>query len=142
MKSNDKSPLQMKIFPLFTIAGWLIIVAAFIIGAFFLAPTTANYLGGHSKAVRDAAESGSVLLGQLQFIAATPIWLLPFTFVGVASFITGIALAFSTIPDLIKQRGDHLAAALPHLNEVASSARPIAYEPDRKAGNRALSPGD
>lgn len=128
--SLSGTPIQLKIFPLFTIAGWLLILTVFIIGAFFLAPTTANYLGAHAKAARDAAEGGSAILNQLQFIVATPMWLVPLVFVGIASFVTGIAIEFSTIPNLIRQRGNHLTAALPLLLH-----RPVASSPQSSTEN-------
>jgi len=106
---------QMRAFPLFTLLGWVLILASFLIGLFVLAPTAAGYWGGDSKAVRDAAEAGSALIGQLQTLTVTPRWLEPLTFLGVASFMTGIALEFSTIPGLLKVRGQVMSAAFPLL---------------------------
>ncbi len=104
---------QLKVFPLFTLLGWALILLSFLIGLFVLAPTAAGYWGGNSKAVRDAAEAGSALLGQLQTLGVTPRWLEPLTFVGVASFMLGIALEFSTIPAILKNRGQVMSAAFP-----------------------------
>ncbi len=104
---------QLKVFALFTLLGWVLILVSFLIGLFGLAPTAAAYWGGNSKAVRDAAEAGSTLLGQLQTLGVTPRWLEPLTFVGVASFMLGIALEFSTIPAILKNRGQVMSAAFP-----------------------------
>ncbi len=106
---------QMRAFPLFSLLGWVLILASFLIGLFVLAATASGYWGGNSKAVRDAAEAGSALIGQLQTLTVIPRWLEPLTFLGVASFITGIALEFSTIPGLLKNRGSVLSAAFPLL---------------------------
>ena len=104
---------QMKVFPLFTLLGWVLILASFLIGLFVLAATAAGYWGGNAKAVRDAAEAGSALLSQLQSLTVTPRWLEPLTFLGVASFMTGIALEFATIPRLLQNRGQVMSAAFP-----------------------------
>ena len=104
---------QMKAFPLFTLLGWVLILISFLIGLVVLSTTAAGYWGGNAKAVRDAAEAGSALLGQLQTLTVTPRWLEPLTFLGVASFMTGIALQFSTIPAILKNRGQVMSACFP-----------------------------
>jgi len=104
---------QMKAFPLFTLLGWVLILISFLIGLVVLSATAASYWGGNAKAVRDAAEAGSALLGQLQTLTVTPRWLEPLTFLGVASFMTGIALEFSTIPAILKNRGQVMSVSFP-----------------------------
>jgi hypothetical protein len=104
---------QMKVYPLFSALGWVLIVVSLIIGVFVLAPTAADYWGGNAKAVRDAADAGSSLIGQLGTLAATPRWLEPLTFLGVAAFMVGIALEFSTIPHVLKNRGWVMSACFP-----------------------------
>ncbi|MDK1030005.1 MAG: hypothetical protein QGM50_04420 [Anaerolineae bacterium] len=115
MKTNEKSVWQLRVFPLFTLLGWILIAVSFLIGLFVLAPTASSYLGGNAKVVRDAAEAGSLLLGQLGTLSAIPRWLTPLTFLGVASFMVGIALEFSSIPALLKNRGQVLSACFPYL---------------------------
>ena len=104
---------QLRVFPLFTLLGWVLILVSFLIGLFVLAPAAASYWGGNAKAVRDAADAGSALLGQLQTLNVIPRWLEPLTFLGVASFMLGIALEFSTIPSLLRNRGQVLSATFP-----------------------------
>lgn len=104
---------QLKVFPLFTLLGWVLVGASFLIGLFVLSATAVNYWGGNAKVVRDAAEAGSALIGQLQTLTVTPRWLEPLTFLGVAAFMTGIALEFSTIPNLLKNRGQVMSACFP-----------------------------
>jgi hypothetical protein len=108
---------QMKAFPLFTLLGWAFILTAFVVGLFVMTPTAASYWGGSAKAVRDAAEVGSALLGQLGTLTTTPRWLEPLAFLGVASFMVGIALEFSTIPTLLKNRGAVMSACFPYLKK-------------------------
>ncbi len=108
---------QLKAFPFFTLLGWIFIMTALVVGLFVLTPTAASYWGGNAKAVRDGAEIGSVLLGQLGTLTTTPRWLEPLAFLGVASFMVGIALEFSTIPALLKNRGAVLSACFPYLKK-------------------------
>ena len=73
----------------------------------------ASYWGSNAKAVRDGAEVGSVLLSQLTTLAWWPKLLLPLTFLGVASFMLGIALQFAAIPGILDHRTDVLVKAVP-----------------------------
>jgi hypothetical protein len=117
MKSvqTPTSAWQMKVFPIFTLVGWILILLSLVIGAIVMAPTAAGYWGGNAKAVRDTAEAGSILLGQLGTLTTIPRWLAPLTFLGVASFMVGIALEFSSIPALLKNRGQVMSACLPYI---------------------------
>jgi hypothetical protein len=110
-------PWQLKVFPFFTLLGWLFISAALIVGLFVLTPTTVDYLSGNSKAVRDAAEFGTPLLAQLKTITTIPRWLEPLAFLGVASFMVGIALEFSSIPAILQNRGEVMKVCFPLLRE-------------------------
>lgn len=110
-----KFGMQMKIFPIFTLLGWVLILVSLVIGLTVLAPTAASYFGDNAKATRDAATVGSDLLGQLETLKSTPAWLKPLTFLGVAAFMTGIALEFSTIPNLLKNRGEVMSLCFPLL---------------------------
>lgn len=115
MNTNQTPAWQLKVFPLLTVLGWILIIASFLIGLLLLTSTASGYWGGNAKAIRDAAEVGSILLGQLGILATTPRWLEPLTFVGVASFMVGIALAFSSIPALLKYRGQIMSACFPYI---------------------------
>ncbi len=106
---------QMKLFPVLTLLGWVLIGTSFVIGLFVLTPTAASYWGGNAKAARDAAVAGSVLLGQQGTLTTIPRWLVPLTFLGAASFIVGIALEFSSIPALLKNRGQVMSACFPYI---------------------------
>jgi hypothetical protein len=114
------TPYQLKLFPILTILGWILIMLALIIGLVVLTPTAVNYFGANSKEVRDAAEAGSQLLSQISILASIPLWLEPLTFLGVAFFICGIALEFSVIPSLVKMRGDAMAKAFPLIVKLGS----------------------
>lgn len=104
---------QLRVYPWISALGWILIGVSFIIGLFVLAPASLDYWGGNAKAVRDAAGAGSVLLDQLETLSVTPRWLEPLTFLGVASFMLGIALEFSSIPSILKNRGEVMRACFP-----------------------------
>ena len=106
---------QARAYRLFTLLGWTLILVSFIIGAFTLAPLAADYFGGNAKAARDAAAAGSGLVSQLAQLSSTGRWLEPLTFVGVSSFMVGIALEFSMIPNLLNNRGEVMKACFPLL---------------------------
>ncbi len=108
---------QMILVPIFTLIGWILIAVVFLIGLFVMAPTAANYFGASAKAARDTAEVGSPLLEQLTTLATMGRWLEPLAFVGVACFMVGIALAFSSIPALLKNRGAVMSACFPYIAE-------------------------
>jgi hypothetical protein len=108
-----KPAWQLRVYPLFSLLGWVLIGLSFIIGLVVLAPTASSYWGGNAKTVRDAAEVGSSVLGQLQTLNETSRWLEPLTFLGVASFMVGIALEFSSIPNILKNRGHVMSACFP-----------------------------
>ena len=103
----------LKVFPLFTIMGWLLIGFSIIIAVIVLGPTGAAYWGDNAKATRDAATLGSSLLGDLAVLSAWPKILAPLTFLGVAFFMVGIALEFAAIPGILDRRMKVLKEALP-----------------------------
>ena len=121
--ATPKSPWQLKAFPIFSVLGWVLIGLSFLIGLLVLTPTAMAYWGGSAKAVRDAAEAGTVLLGQLALLATVPRWLVPLAFVGVASFMVGIALEFSSIPALLKNRGQVMSACFPYLANTRNESQ-------------------
>ena len=102
----------LKLFPLFTILGWVLIGFSILVLVTVLAPTAAAYWGANAKATRDAAEVGSVLLGQLTTLAWWPKLLPPLLFLGAASFMVGIAMEFAAIPDILDRRTDILTRAV------------------------------
>ena len=73
----------------------------------------------NSKAVRDVASEG--LLSQVGSIEAVKLWVLPFAFVGVATFLLGFGLAFANILRNIRLRGDTMAAVLPAVKQSKST---------------------
>ena len=101
----------------------MIEMAAFIIGI-ALGISYADYWS-NSKAVRDAAAPGGPdagVLSQIGTITAVEAWLVPFKFVGLAMFFSGIAAALATIIKSLQLRGDAFAAAFPIALGTGSSS--------------------
>ena len=109
----DRETKGLKAFPLLTLFGWLTIMISVLIGILILSPTAVSYWGGNAKTVRDAAEIGSPLLSQLTTIRWWPKFLIPLAILGIAAFMTGIALEFAAIPGIIDRRTAVLKQALP-----------------------------
>lgn len=109
----DRETKGLKLFPLLTLMGWVLIGFSILISIFVLSPTGASYWGENAKAARDAAAVGSSLLGSLTTLAWWPKLLLPLTIFGIASFMVGIAMEFAAIPDILQRRIDVLKRAVP-----------------------------
>jgi hypothetical protein len=109
----EKETTGLKVFPIFSVLGWALIGFAIIIGVAVLGPTGSAYFGSNAKVARDAAVIGDSLLGDLTLISSWPFILAPLTFLGVASFMVGIALGFAAIPGILDRRIEVLKKALP-----------------------------
>ena len=75
--------------------GAMRIMVALIVGI-IRADTLADIFAS-DKAVRERAAAGSSLLGDQGRVAALQAWVLPFIFLSLASFISGIAIEFWAI---------------------------------------------
>ena len=109
----ERETTGLKVFPVFTVMGAALIGFSILVSVIVLAPTAAAYWGENAKAARDAAGAGSALLGQLTTLGWWPKLLLPLTFLGVASFMLGIALEFAAIPGILDRRIQVLKQAVP-----------------------------
>jgi len=115
-KSNQTKKIwQLRFYPLLSLIGWMLVMLAVVVGLLVLSPTAADYFGSNAKVLRDGAEAGSALQGQLSLLRSTPRWLEPALFVGVAAFMVGIEMAFSSIPALLKNRGEIMSLCFPIL---------------------------
>jgi len=113
LQKLNRETRGLKLFPLFTLVGWLLAGFAIVIWAAVFSPTAVSYWGGNAKAARDAAEIGSVLVASLSNLAFWSKFLPPLVFLGVASFMAGIALEFHAIPRILDRRIDVLKQAVP-----------------------------
>ena len=78
----ERETTGLKVFPLFTLVGWILIGFSLLVLVTVLAPTGASYWGANAKVTRDAAEVGSVLLAQLATLAWWPKLIPPLLFYG------------------------------------------------------------
>jgi hypothetical protein len=113
LSKMDRETTGLKLFPLFSLMGWILIGFSILVGVLLLSPTAASYWAGNAKAVRDAAEVGTPLLGALTTLAWWPKLLIPLIFLGVASFMLGIAMEFAAIPGILDRRIELLTQAVP-----------------------------
>jgi len=110
---SGKGAPQIKIAGGIWVVGFMIIMTASVLWV-VLAVIAGDYYSS-SKSIRDAAESGSGLLSQLATIQGIKGWLLPFSFLGVATYLLGFGFAFSNILQNVRLRGNTMAASLPEL---------------------------
>ena len=103
----------LKLFPVFAALSWVLIMVAVVTWLAVLGPTASSYWGGNAKEIRDAAEIGSGLLGQLTVLTSVPKWLVPLVFVAIASFMLCIAALFAAIPAILDRRIAGLKMAVP-----------------------------
>ena len=112
--------------PYIKIAGGLWLAAFMIIMVAAIAWITLAVMTGdffsNSKAVRDAAEAGSGILSQQGSIEAVKDWVVPFAFLGFATFIAGFGFAFVNILQNVRLRGNTMAAVLPALKQRRDAA--------------------
>ncbi len=113
------------------LAGLMIEMTAFIIGI-ALGISYADYWG-NSKEIRDAASptNNPGILSQLGTIVAVEAWLVPFKFIGLSMFFSGIAVTLATIVKTMQLRGDAFAAAFP----IALGMGPGSSSTDADGGN-------
>jgi len=106
-----KGILPLKLGAVFVISGLMIVMIALIV-ELALTTTVGDYYS-FSKATRDAAPVGSDLLRDLGVIGAVKTWVLPFKFLGLATFVAAFGLIFSVILRSVRLRGATMAAVLP-----------------------------
>lgn len=94
----------------FVLAGLTIIAIYFIVGV-GLAAVAASYFAV-PKVDRDAAQAGSAVLAQLQYLQSTSTWLEPFKFTGLSLIITGIVLNLAAIIRTLRTRAAIMHMAL------------------------------
>jgi hypothetical protein len=108
-QANRSSPYIKIAGGLWATAAMIIMISA--IAWIALAVSAGDYFT-NSKIARDAAEAGSGLLSQQGSIEAVKDWVLPFAFLGLATFLLGFGFAFANILQNVRLRGNTMAAAL------------------------------
>ena len=109
----EKTPMGSMMMPFLAVIGLSIVLLAFVI-YFNLSGTVADYYS-NPKSVRDSAESGSDILGQLQAITSTGAWVKPFTFVGLGLLLSAISASLTGIKKTLGLRTKVFEDAMPKL---------------------------
>ncbi len=102
--------MAAKVWLPFLAMGFMIIVAAFLVGVLNSATAAAYF--EHSKEVREAAIEGSNLATQKAFIEATKTWLPAFKFLGLGMLLGGITFLLATILGALRVGGGGVQARL------------------------------
>ncbi len=114
-------PIQTRIYPALILVGFLIVLAALIIGA--VLATTAADVFESSKAVRDAAVPGSSLLADQSDLVSFPLWVQPLKFLGISILVAGIFTVFwGLLRSLREARGTAMVEAIPVLLQQSADA--------------------
>ena len=125
MNDNELKAQAKRTSPYIKIAGGLWVLGMMIIAViavtWVVVAVTAGDYYGHSKAVRDAAEAGSAVLGDLGTIHTVQAWVKPLEVLGLATFLLGFGFAFANILQNVRLRGNTMAATLPLLKERKTS---------------------
>jgi hypothetical protein len=113
-------PIQTTIYPLLIAAGFAIVTAALIIG--IVLAGVASDVFDNAKELRDAAAAGSPLLADQGDLATIPLWVQPFTFVGLTLLIGGVFTVFwGLLQSLQKARGAAMVESVPILLKGTST---------------------
>lgn len=95
VKVSGMQAMASKMWMPFIGMGFMIVVAAFVIGLVSSA-TAADYFTA-SKVTREAAVTGSDLATQKAFVESTKAWLPAFKFLGIGMLLGGITFLLATI---------------------------------------------
>lgn len=113
-------PIQTTIYPLLIVAGFAIVLSA--LGIAVVLATVASDVFDNAKEARDAAAAGSPLLADQGDLATIPLWVQPFTFVGLTLLIGGIFTVFwGLLQSLQEARGAAMVESVPILLKGTST---------------------
>ena len=114
-------PIQTRVYPVLIAVGFLIVLAALVIGV-ALAATAADVFDA-TNAARNGALPGSSLLGDQSDLASIPLWVQPFKFLGISILVAGIFTVFwGLLRSLREARGDAMLEAIPALLQQQPAA--------------------
>ena len=111
-----ETPIGSKLMPILAAIGLLIVLLTWIIH-YNLSGIVGDYYS-NPKSIRDGAESGSLVLGQLGEIMTTKTWLTPLTFVGLASLLTAISASLTGIKKTLGLRLSVFEEAIPKIAKM------------------------
>lgn len=103
---------MMPMFPMIAVVGWMIVLAALLIGFYALAPAQLSFFAD-AKAVREAASAGSSFVDANVARHVIEAWLPQFKFFGLGLGLMGITMALGTIAKRLRHMGKVIAAHMP-----------------------------
>lgn len=110
---------MMKRFPLFIAMGFMIVIAALIIGAVNAADAASYY--AVDKATRDASSDLAQIRAGIESIT---VWLPYFKFLGLAMILAGIIMALGVISLRLQELGKKVMGNVPERARVAIPPKP------------------
>lgn len=103
---------MMPKFPMTAVAGWMIVLVAFLIGAAALSPAQATFYSD-AKAVREAAAAGSAFAQANVDSHVIETWLPQFKFLGLGLGLVAITMALGSIAKRLRRMGQVISNHLP-----------------------------
>lgn len=110
VKVTSMQAMANKMWIPFIAMGFMVVLAAFIVGL-VNSGITSTYFES-SKAVREAAETGSALAQNKAFIESTKAWLPSFKFLGMGMILGGVTFLLATILGALRTGGGRVQEAL------------------------------
>jgi hypothetical protein len=118
---------MMPMYPMIAGMGWMIVLVAFLVGLFTLAPAQATFFSD-AKAVREAAGVGSAFVNANVASHVIEAWVPQFKFLGLGLGLVAIVMALGTIAKSLRRMGatitGHMAAAMrPQMPAIPTRVR-------------------
>jgi hypothetical protein len=108
---------MMPAYPVLALMGWMMVLAAFLVGVLALSPAQTTFFS-EPKAIREAAEAGSALVGANVSSHAVEAWVPQFKFLGLGLGLMAIIMALGTIAKRLRRMGHTIS------NNIHESLRP------------------
>lgn len=102
--SMPSIPSRVRIFQLSTLMGFMVLLAALIIGIVLAVEIVPAYWNNSIANTLNPAQVESTLLSQLGFVNSFANWLNPFRMIGMAFLFTGITVALTVIIGNLRQQ--------------------------------------
>src|SRR3990172_225709 len=103
---------MMPRYPMIAVAGWMIVLLSFLIGATALSSAQAAFYSD-AKAVREAAAAGSAFVQANVTAHVIETWVPQFKFVGLGLGLMAISMALGSIAKALRRMGQVLASHIP-----------------------------
>ena len=103
---------MMPKFPMIAVVGWMMVLAAFLIGLTILSSAQATFYSD-AKAVREGAAAGSAFVQANVASHVIETWLPQFKFLGLGLGLMAITMALGSIAKRLRRMGQFISSHLP-----------------------------